>query len=298
MVTNYNIMVKQTPVQPHDLKSKKTKMKVTSYNNNTKGTVMIDQMAHNYHLSQQLEIQQKKLAEQLKIVTQRNLQQNEIIPLPEKTKKRKEISKNLSINSDDSDEQEQKIVKKSKQMKKKSKGDKIKNYDVKIHVNNEVIHKNFDVNITKNTTTTKKITKIIKQKNNAKNQDKEIEEIDYHWEIERDWNLTYYRRQTELKPRQKADLEVIAIENFRKRYGHEGELLIHFKDGRRDWAPACACKYDAKAKMYNDALKRFNLTNDMLEYGLSRKKINTIEKNKGKEKQKSIIIFYMLFITR
>ena len=75
----------------------------------------------------------------------------------------------------------------------------------------------------------------------------------------------------------------MALENYRKRLGHEGELLVRFKDGRRDWAPACACKTDAKAKMYNDALKSFNLTNDQLEFGKSKKQIVTIEKQKGKE---------------
>ena len=65
---------------------------------------------------------------------------------------------------------------------------------------------------------------------------------------------------------------VIALENYRKRVGHEGELLIRYKDGRRDWSHACTAKIDAKAKMYNEALKRFNLTNEQLEFGLSKSK--------------------------
>ena len=213
--------------------------------------------------------------------------------IPEKTKKRKERSKNLSINSDDSDDKERKMGRKSKKLKIRSemkktkseskhiKGDKIQNYDLKIHVNDEVIHKNFEVNLTKKTTTTKNL-KRTKKRNSAKNMDEEEDGKDYIWEIDRDWKLPYYRRQKYKKPKQKTDLEVMGLENYRKREGYEGELLVHFKDGRRDWAPACACKTDAKAKMYNDALKRFNLTNEQLEYGLSKKQIVTIEQ-KGKD---------------
>ena len=267
-------------------------MKVTSYNDNTRGTVMTDQMAHHYHLNTKLESQQKKLQEQINIATKHNNQQKETNYTTDIKKKPKQKSKNLSVNSVDSDEPTMKMVSETKKLKsqtknldnkskimisesKKRKRDKFKNYDLTVQVYDKVIHKKIKVPLTKPP-------KKDKPKNNSKNMDEEEDEKDYVWEIDRDWKLPYYRRQKYKKPKQKTDLEVMGLENYRKREGYEGELLVHFKDGRRDWAPACACKKDAKAKMYNDALKRFNLTNEQLEYGLSKKQIVPIEQ-KGKE---------------
>jgi hypothetical protein len=126
------------------------------------------------------------------------------------------------------------------------------------------------------------------KRTNAKNLDEELDEKDYVWEIERNWSFTYYRRNTVLKPKQRKDLTVVGLENYRKKFGREGELLIRFADGRRDWTYACDAKKDAKAKMYNEAMKKFKLTDDQFKFGLSKLHLIAVEKQKKllKEKEK------------
>jgi hypothetical protein len=119
--------------------------------------------------------------------------------------------------------------------------------------------------------------------------DEELDEDDYEWDIPRDWNLKYFRRNTIMKTK-RADLTVMALENYRKQKGKEGELLIRWKDGRRDWTIAYAAKKDAKAPMYNAALKKFKMTNELLKYNQTnliaiavaeqQKKLNLLTQNK------------------
>jgi hypothetical protein len=123
----------------------------------------------------------------------------------------------------------------------------------------------------KTTTTTKNIRKqkCYKKKKNRDNLDLEEDEADIIWEIHRDWTLTYYRRNNVMKTKRQI-LKVMALENYRKEVAKEGELLIHWEDGRREWAFCCNVKIDAKAAMYNAAIKRFKLTNEIMEFGLSK----------------------------
>lgn len=132
-------------------------------------------------------------------------------------------------------------------------------------------------------TTTKKIIKqkCYQKKKNKDNLDLEEDEADYNWEIPRDWTLKYYRRNTIMKSK-RPSLKVIALENYRKQVAREGELLIHWEDGRREWAYCCNARTDAKAPMYNAALKRFKLTNVIMKLGLSKEIIIAINKQKDK----------------
>jgi hypothetical protein len=82
----------------------------------------------------------------------------------------------------------------------------------------------------------------------------------------------------------RACLQVDSLVNYRKREGeYEGELLIKWKDGRREWTPAKSAWKDAKAPMFNAALKKFNLTKEMLRFGLTKQKEIAVEKQRKKE---------------
>jgi hypothetical protein len=278
-------------------------MKVTTYTDNVKGTVMVDMMAHTHHLNNQLLEKQNKLQEQIDIATLHNNKQKQLqtmvnnvssecilpaLPAVMPTIKKKKLRivgkqpKNLTINSvcssvqglDDEDNTPiNKLVNDSK--KRKQQKQKTKEFDLTVQVHDKIINKKI----------------IIKQgrkpnkgpnRKNAKNLDPELDEKDFIWEIERDWTLEFFRRNTVMKSK-RQDLVVMALENYRKRKGeYEGELLIRWKDGRREWTNACAAKTDAKAKMYNAALKKFNLTNEQLQYGLTRAHNAAIEKQKNK----------------
>ena len=113
--------------------------------------------------------------------------------------------------------------------------------------------------------------------------DLELDEADYIWEIHRDWTLQYYRRNTIMKTKRQI-LTVKALENYRKQVALEGELLIHWEDGRREWAFCCDVKKDAKAALYNAAMKRFKLTNEMMRFGLSKPKLMLISIDKQQMK--------------
>lgn len=150
------------------------------------------------------------------------------------------------------------------------------------------------------TSSTKNNKKVIRK--NKENNDMETDEKDFIWEIDRDWSLKYYRRNNMIKTK-RAIWEVESLENYRKRLGHEGELLLQWKDGRREWIYTSAAKHDAKAAMFNDALRRFNLTKEMMDYGLTRKQIEEDKKNNQKLKDKNkkkgnkmILIFLMILI--
>ena len=105
------------------------------------------------------------------------------------------------------------------------------------------------------TTTTKNIRKQkCYKKKNKDNLDLEEDEADIIWEINRDWTLEYFRRNNAMKTKRQI-LNVKVLENYRKQVAKEGELLIHWEDGCREWAFCCNVKIDAKAAMYNAAIK-------------------------------------------
>jgi N-methylhydantoinase A/oxoprolinase/acetone carboxylase beta subunit len=89
-----------------------------------------------------------------------------------------------------------------------------------------------------------------------------------------------------LRKGQRANLTVIGLENYRKRFDREGELLIRYQDGRRDWTYAVDAKHDAKAEMYKEALKKFKITDGQLKFGLSKLHEVAIKKQKQILKQK------------
>lgn len=75
-------------------------------------------------------------------------------------------------------------------------------------------------------------------------------------------------------------MTVVGLENYRKQYGKEGELLMRYADGRRDWTFAVNAKKDAKTKMYKQAMNTFNLTDEQFKFGLSNLHLLAIEKQK------------------
>jgi hypothetical protein len=297
---------------------------------------MDDQMAHNFNLNKsldkknkQLEKTQKKLEEQIKIAELHNIKQqlnnttenndpagSSNLKKQTKSKYKKlselplaaSIPKNLSINSvcssnegindNDQNATKTKLVKSTK--KKKQSHGKVKEFNIKVFQGNTKL-------VSEKTVKYKIAPKPKKppKKNDSNNLDKETDEKDYVWEIERNWNLTYFRRNKVLKRGVRADLTVIGLENYRKQYQKEGELLMRYKDGRRDWTYAIDAKSDAKDEMYNDAMRRFKLTDDQLKFGLS--KFHEIAINKQKEllkqklqddanKQKEKGIFFILYM--
>lgn len=281
---------------------------------------MNDQMAHTHHLNNQLDINNKKvleqsqlLEEQISITTTLNntlkkntadgsgsttpkVTSNAIKKLPIIS----EMRKNLTINSvcssvegiDDSqntlvaevvdDVPNEPIMDKDKVAKKREiQNYKEKSFNVRVQVCDKmVIDKEVKYKIGVNKP--KKAPKI----KNAKNLDEELDETNIVWEIDRDWSLTYFRRNTVLKKNQRVDLTVVGLENYRKKFGYEGELLIRFADGRRDWTYAVNAKKDAKAKMYKDAMKRFKLTDEQFKFGLSRLHLVAVDKQKKLMKDK------------
>jgi hypothetical protein len=311
-------------------------MKVNTFNNNIAGTVMDDQMAHSFNLNKsldeknkQLEKQQKKLEEQIKIAEMHNMKQqlnnttennddhagtsNLKKQTNSKYKKMRElplaakIPKNLSINSvcssneglNDNNQNATKTKLVNVTKKRKQSHGKVKEFSIKIFQGNKLAsQKRVKYKIAPKP-------KKPPTKNDAKNLDKETDEKDYVWEIERDWKLTYFRRNKVLKKGTRANLTVIGLENYRKQYEKEGELLMRYKDGRRDWTFAIDAKHDAKDEMYNEAMQRFKLTDDQFKFGLS--KFHEIAINKQKEllkqqlednanKQKEKGNFFILYV--
>lgn len=175
------------------------------------------------------------------------------------------------------DEQNATITEEEKVTKKReNKNYTEKSYNVKIQVCDKMVV---------NKQVKYKIAKKPPKRNNAKNLDDESDEKDYVWEIERNWSFTYYRRNTVLKKGKRPDLTVVGLENYRKRFGFEGELLIRFADDRRDWTFAVDAKKDAKAKMYHAAMKKFKLTDEQFKFGLSRHHLIALDKQKKNMKE-------------
>jgi hypothetical protein len=95
------------------------------------------------------------------------------------------------------------------------------------------------------------------------NTDMEEEEKDAVWEIDRDWTKKYYRRNNIiLKKRARDEIEEIA--NHRKELRCEGELLVIWKNGIRDWGLLSHVATD-EPKMVDAYLKDNNLTMQMMQ---------------------------------
>lgn len=201
---------------------------------------MNDQMAHTHRLNNRLDennkkvlVQTKKLEEQIMIAEEHNMQQkmkstslnnapdvgnlNKKKVTPNIIKKLPTISavqKDLSINSVCSSDNgiddvenipEAKVVKTNS--KKKTPEAKVVKTDSKKRTNNNFNEKEYSVRVQVgdkmviDKTVKYKIKK--KPRTNASNLDKEEDEAHFVFEIDRNWSLKYFRRNTVLKPRQK-----------------------------------------------------------------------------------------------
>ena len=313
ILVNYIIIIifilhhHQSPADPKFLKSSKIKTKVSDNNNKIPATTMSDTMAsvhqekiklqeNNKILVKQQLMYQKEIDRAAKMNTKLHLntsKTNKDQPPPSTIHKTK---KNLTINSvcssveeldDDSsimklanDSKKRKQPSSSVQQKNDSKKTKEQNYKTKQNDNKDNSGK---TDVSDKTVANRKAQQA--KKNNKKapvkskfkklNLDEELDEKHKIWEVARDWNAKYTRRNTVMdKNFKRKNLIVEGLENYRKEVEKEGELLIRWKDGRRDWTYCIDAKKDASAAMYNAAMKKFGYTDNEFCYGLSRKEEN------------------------
>jgi hypothetical protein len=116
----------------------------------------------------------------------------------------------------------------------------------------------------------------LKKKTNKTNPDTEDDEKNIEWEIPRIWmNRKYFRRSDVITKQLKKGVPLTAIEmgNHRKAVGDEGELLIVWNDGRREWSYLCTAYIDNK-NLCLQYLKANNLTVKQMCKGLFLKRKN------------------------
>lgn len=107
------------------------------------------------------------------------------------------------------------------------------------------------------------------------NDDNETDEEHIKWEIERDWTRKYYRRNMIATMKNCKD-EIIAIANHRKEVNCEGEVLIIWHGGMREWHKLSLAHHDSKEKV-EKYLKDNNLTKEMMDMK------NYVKKKKNKK---------------
>ena len=98
------------------------------------------------------------------------------------------------------------------------------------------------------------------------NLDIEDDECNYIWDLDRDWNKKYFRRNNIVLD-ENAPIVVDEIGNHRKQYLEEGEFLIVWKHGIRDWTPMSIAN-DIDPKMKKKIKNYFvvnNLTKNIME---------------------------------
>lgn len=122
-------------------------------------------------------------------------------------------------------------------------------------------------------------------KTNNLNKDEEADEKGIVWQIDRSWSKRYFRRLLQLPPNKKADEVAIALLNHRKEYDREGQLLLQWRDTRREWSNISCCIKDIGLKAVNCYLKDNNLTKEMMGY----KSLKQIREEK-KEKLEKLLI--------
>jgi hypothetical protein len=113
------------------------------------------------------------------------------------------------------------------------------------------------------------------------NLDIEDDECNYIWDLDRDWTKKYFRRNN-IVLTENAPIAVDEIGNHRKQYLHEGEFLIVWKHGIRDWTPM-SIAYDIDPKMkklITNYLLKNNLTKNIIEKCLIPATIDEIEETK------------------
>lgn len=110
------------------------------------------------------------------------------------------------------------------------------------------------------------------------NLDIEDDECNYIWELDRDWSKKYFRRNN-IVLYENAPVAVDEIGNHRKQRLFEGEFLIVWKHGIRDWTPL-SIAYDLDPKMKKMITKYFlenKLTKQIMEKSLIPATIDEIE---------------------
>jgi hypothetical protein len=105
------------------------------------------------------------------------------------------------------------------------------------------------------------------------NTDREEDEEDYIWEIERDWSAKYYRRNRK-KLNNKRVVIIQQICNHRKHVDFEGELLIMWTDGTREWSYISASYHDSKDNreskyMVMEYMEQMKFTTTIMSFGIN-----------------------------
>lgn len=120
----------------------------------------------------------------------------------------------------------------------------------------------------------------------ADNADPELNEAHIIWEIEREWGAKYFRRSTKILIKiKKCDYKVDEVVNHRKQAGFEGELLVVWNSGERDWSPVERVYSDNNQAMVEDYLSRKSLTKERMEFGLYIVQQEKIEKQVKEKKE-------------
>jgi hypothetical protein len=121
---------------------------------------------------------------------------------------------------------------------------------------------------------------------NGDNADPELNEVHIIWEIKREWDAKYFRRSTRILFKiKKCDYKVDEIVNHRKQAGFEGELLVVWNTGERDWSPVERVFVDNNEAMVEDYLSRKNLSKERMKFGLYMLQQEKIEKQQNEKKE-------------
>lgn len=126
---------------------------------------------------------------------------------------------------------------------------------------------------------------------NHENTDPELSDDNGDWEIPRIWSNKYYRRNKKVLVECDED-ELDGIVNHRKQRGWQGEFLVKFKNGQRDWSLYHGVKQD-----YPVELQEYCTANGLDENIMSngrglfdtpskKRKINRGSKSQTKKKKK------------
>ena len=120
------------------------------------------------------------------------------------------------------------------------------------------------------------------------NEDQEKDEVTIVWEIERDWSAKYFRRSSKNLNKKIRIFKIIELCNLRKQYGFEGELLVRWNNGQRDWSPVSQVYVDnnnAYQVMVNEFIPKMRQTMITVEFGLYNKQRDEKEEKRLHEER-------------
>jgi hypothetical protein len=121
----------------------------------------------------------------------------------------------------------------------------------------------------------------------ALNIDPEDDEIDFVYDIARDWTKKFHRRNYVSNNVTKIE-KLIEFANHRKRKDDEGELLGVWLDGQRTWNYLSDCITD----FYNGAVKYMHengITKEMMGLGIKKKRDIEISRSEKKAKKEAAV---------